>query len=270
MDSDTQSWIMPPASDRYSVAGASSHSGSGANMENQKNKILKEKAKELRNAVHHSLRNGLGECACHSCEVKRKENSSRHEKSSYHSSSCGKDHHSSDYCRKPNHMLPGPQTSCCCHSKDSHCSNSNQSHPLYRKNNSEHSSHRTGDYLHENITEDFVPPIDNTKIIAWMERNEKYKHDPAYPDPMPSPAVRRKKQQKEYERGSVAHAVQPIAQDLSMPLLPPPDTGNVLEEVKRVLEEPEQRGHSPAKKVSSRCVFYFSYFSPKKKFELFS
>ena len=62
-----QSWVMPPASDRYSVAGASSHSGSGAHVEHQKHRNIKEKAKELRNAVHHSLRNGLGECQCQSC-----------------------------------------------------------------------------------------------------------------------------------------------------------------------------------------------------------
>ena len=239
LDSDSQSWIMPPASDRYSVAGASSHSGSGANMENQKNRNIKEKAKELRNAVHHSLRNGLGECECHSCDIKRKEKSFQ--------PAYTKDHHSSDYCRKAS--LSGHQT-CCCQNKDSYCSN--QSHPLYRKFNSEESSHRTGDYTHENINEDFTQPVDNTKIFAWMERNEKYKHESSYPDPMPSPAVRRKKLPKDYERNTVTQAVQPIAQDLGMPLLPQPDTGNVLEEVKRVLEEPEQQRMSPVKKTHTR------------------
>merc|ERR1719450_260444 len=235
---DSQSWILPPASDRYSVAGASSHSGSGANME--KNRNVKEKAKELRNAVHHSLRNGLGECECKSCDIKCQEKS--------YPSTYTKDSskHSSEFCRR---SLVQGNPGCCCHAKDSYCT---CPPPLYRKYNSEQSSHRTADYPHENVNEDFVPPMDNTKIYAWMELNDRLKHEPNYPDHTPSPAVRRKKQPKDYERKTVAQTVQPIAQDLHMPLLPQPDTGNVLEEVKRVLEEPEQQRVSPIKKMPPR------------------
>ena len=240
---------MPPASDRYSVVGASSHSGSGANM-NEKNRNIKEKAKELRNAVHHSLRNGLGECECHSCDIKRQSFQSTH----------SKDHHShhSDFSRSSKSSLQQSHSMCCCqqsHNKDSHCNPA-----THRKYNSEESSHRTVDYTHENYPEE-VPPIDNTKIFAWMERNEKYKHKSSYPDPMPSPAVRRKKQTKEFERNAnVAQAVQPIAQDLGMPLLPQPDTGNLLEEVKRVLEEPEQQRVSPVKKMPTRLIAFIFYY----------
>ena len=88
---------------------------------------------------------------------------------------------------------------------------------------------------------DIVPPLDNTKIYAWMEKNEKYEHEVSYPDPAPSPALRRKKQPIVYDNSRPPQGVQPIAQDLGMPLLPQPDTGTVLVEVKRVLEEPKQQ-----------------------------
>ena len=238
---------MPPASDRYSVAGASSHSGSGANVE--KNRAIKEKAKELRNAVHHSLRNGLGECECHSCVLKRQEKSFHH--STYSKDSSSK--HSSDYCRRSavGHCSAG--MGCCCQGGGGGGGGGKDGAPFplpYRKFNSEESSHRTADYPPDNVNEDFIPPMDNTKIYAWMERNERLHHKDSdktggfMPDHAPSPAVRRKKQLVK-QSGQKA----PIAQDLGMPLMPLPDTGNVLEEVKRVLEEPEQR--SPAKKLPS-------------------
>ena len=81
-----------------------------------------------------------------------------------------------------------------------------------------------------------LPPVDKTRIYAWMEKNEKYKNH--FSDPLPSPAVRRKKQPAVYDTSRASQGVQPIAQDIGMPILPQPDTGNVLEEVKRVLTEP--------------------------------
>lgn len=216
---DTQSWIMPPASDRYSVAGASSHSGSGANMERDRN--IKDKAKELRNAVHHSLRNNLGECQCQACFDRI-----RHEKlySEHPGGSCYKHDKVTQ-----NNRYHNPQP-CCCKSKDSYC-NHNIPNTYNHKPNPELHRYYKG-HGEEHGRDIDALPVDKSKIFAWMEKNEKYKTQ--YPEPSPSPALRRKKQPVVYDNSRV----QPIAQDLGMPLLPQPDTGNVLEEVKRVLEEP--------------------------------
>ena len=68
-DSDNQSIVMPPVTDRYSITRASNHSGFGIHQEYNKkyNRNVKEKAKLLLDAIHHSLRHGLGECDCQSC-----------------------------------------------------------------------------------------------------------------------------------------------------------------------------------------------------------
>jgi len=248
-ESDAQSMIIPPATDRYSVAGASSHSGSGANVEYHKfnRNHVKEKAKGLFDAVHQSLRNGLGECNCQACfERKQQEclfSSSQHPSIPSHSSS--------------NNRTLNQQS---CHSNSCHCSTCTMSYPSYndprsdpRYSNNRHntqSNHMSQQPPsdHHYITEeqqDIAAPIDTSKIYAWLEKNEKLKTENPN-KPLPSPAIRRKKQQTIND--NLGLAGQPIAQDPGMPLLPQPDTGNVLEEVKRVLEEPNHK--RPSSKVS--------------------
>lgn len=244
---DAQSWVAPPMSDRYSVAGQSSHSGSHSGV------MMNKKAKELRDVVHHQLRNDLGECKCGNCVEQKFHQryygssnggggNPHHHGGHHHRYSNNPDkhyyNHSSSYYSHSNHSH---------HSSDYHHSHSTVEDPHHRY---EHSSeHSAGRRIHEHPgmeQPDVMPPLDTRKIYKWMEQNERYQQQSAA-NPAPSPQVGRKKKPVVYD---TSRAVQPIAQDPGMPVLPPPDTGNVLEEVKRVLEEPNQRQHGTLSKKS--------------------
>ncbi|XP_002155943.3 uncharacterized protein LOC100206389 isoform X1 [Hydra vulgaris] len=198
-DVDSQSWVMPPASVRYSVAGASSTSGSCVNIEQYPK--YRNLAKDFLNAVHHGIRNHLGECQCISCQ---------------------------DCSRNSHHYIQESYF-------DSQELIKNE---IFSKSNFDQS--QLFNKLEYNTHNAFIQPaeppplVDTSKIYAWMEKNERQEKQNNYV--APSPIVRHKKLQNVPEA--------PIAQDHNMPLLPQPDTGTVLTEVKRVLEEPKSTRRS--------------------------
>lgn len=241
---------MPPATDRYSIAGASSHSGSGIHQEfnNKYNRNVKEKAKGLWDAVHHSLRNGLGECYCQSC-YERKQHARLYNDHlpqnipvHYHQERFSQHHQSVANDRSSHHYQQTQSyhgSSCHCDSCAVTFINTHESRYSGGKHElMNYSQQCRKDYSYD-IQPDIPPPMDSAKIYAWMAKNEQLNY--SCPNPGPSPALRRKKQVNS-ENIRPDHAGQPIAQDPGMPLLPQPDAENVLQEVKRKLgEDPNQR-----------------------------
>ena len=250
---DAQSYVAPPMSDRYSVAGQSSHSGSHSGV------MMNKKAKELRDIVHHQLRNDLGECKCDNC-VQQKFHE-RYYSSSNNGGGGGVSNSNAPprYDKRPNQSTSSYYSHSnhnSHHSSDYHHSHSTLEEMRYNSvhNTTEHYSGRRPDYKEEHGNDayaaDVMPPLDTSKIYNWMEKNERYNQQSAFANPAPSPQVsRKKKQQVAYD---TSRAVQPIAQDPGMPVLTPPDTGNVLEEVKRVLEEPRHHNRQHTGTMSSK------------------
>lgn len=234
---DAQSWVM---SDRPSVAGQSSHSGSHSGI------LVNKKAKELRDIVHHQLRSDLKECKCENClQVKYHERCCH--AGSTHSSGVRGEHQQHYYVNSRQHSQHGyyPQSS---HSNS--YQQSNHTVEETNKYNTISSAHHRDSRPHHHHDpyelQNIAPPVDNSKIYSWMQKNEKYQKE-AFANPAPSPSLRRKKKNNALQYNtsrSAAKGVQPIAQDTGMPLLPQPDAENVLQEVKRVLEEPQQQQQS--------------------------
>ncbi|XP_066914264.1 axin-1-like [Clytia hemisphaerica] len=214
-ESDAQSWVL---SDRPSVAGQSSHSGSHSGI------LMKNKAKELRDKIHHHIRSDLKECRCAECRLTPSVHSGgRHEHDS-HARHGGSEHG----------FYP--------HSSNSNSYNYSNDTIQDRYNTMSSSSHQRGSSRTRETHPhpDAAPPLDTSKIYSWMEKNERYQHQKSYPDPSPSPSLRRKKAPIQYNTSRSQNSQQPIAQDTGMPLLPQPDPDNVLQEVKRKLEEPSR------------------------------
>ena len=226
---DAQSWVM---SDRPSVAGQSSHSGSHSGI------LVHKKAKELRDKVHHQLRSDLKECRCDHCShaPSSSVHSGRHDHDRHHG---GSDHgyypHSSNN-NSYNYSIDTVQDS------NNRYNTMSSSHRGGASRTSHHRESCQQQQQHQQG--DIALPLDTRKIYSWMEKNERYHHQKSsssYADPNPSPSLRRKKNPIQYNTSR--QAVQPIAQDTGMPILPQPDPDNVLQEVKRKLEEPSHPQH---------------------------
>ena len=234
---DAQSWVG--MSDRPSVAGQSSHSGSHSGI------LVHKKAKELRDKVHHQLRSDLKECRCDHCRHAPSSlvHSGRHEHHERHHGS------SSDHGYYPHSSNSNSYN----YSTDTMQDSNNRYNTMsssHRAGGSRTSHHRESCQQQQQQQGDVAPPLDTSKIYSWMEKNERYHHkksssSTAYADPSPSPSLRRKKNPIQYNTSR--QAVQPIAQDTGMPILPQPDPDNVLQEVKRKLEEPSNphQQHQP-------------------------
>ena len=222
---DSQSWVM---SDRPSVAGQSSHSGSHSGV------MVNKKAKELRDIVHHQLRSDLKECRCESClQVKYHEQYQRASSSTHSMNRNERDTYSSN-ARNGYHY---PHSS---HSNSYHHSNETMQDMNRYNTISSHRGSRSSHHRDAYEQQEIAPPPDNNKIYSWLEKNERYQQEGFSANPAPSPSIRRKKKPVTYNTSrNVGQPKHPLANDTGMPILPPPDADNVLQEVKRVLEEPQ-------------------------------
>jgi len=237
---DSQSWVM---SDRPSVAGQSSHSGSHSGV------MVNKKAKELRDIVHHQLRSDLKECRCDSClQVKYRE---QYQRASSSTHSMGR-HEYDNNSRNAYHY---PHSS---HSNSYHHSNETVQDMNRYNTISSHRGSRSSHHREAYEQQDIVPPPDNNKIYSWLEKNERYQQEGFTANPAPSPSIRRKgKKPVTYNTSrNVGQAKNPLANDTGMPILPPPDAENVLQEVKRVLEEPQQQSRSSRQQSSQHQQYH--------------
>jgi len=222
-----------PQSDRYSVAGMSSVSGSEVKSDSQLK--YRHGAKELASAVHHALRNELKECTCKQCLDKQK-TYRKMDNPVY----IGGKHQNYD-------IPPSAHCPCCKHLQ-------NVADPYtHQRNNNSPSVKLTS----SNLEALKIPPssADNERIYSWIEHNEKYRSEMAHPHVADSPsdtptAKRRHRPPVIYNTtrpGSDYHAMK----DSGTSLDPYPYTNVVLEEAKRRLED-NSRGVSRSSRKPGR------------------
>ncbi|XP_065065797.1 axin-1-like isoform X2 [Rhopilema esculentum] len=212
-----------PHSERYSVAGMSSTSGSELKSDSQLK--YRHGAKELASAVHHALRTELKECHCQQCLEKQL--SSRKFENTTH-----------------NNIVQDEIGSQIAHCQCCRLLQKGHQEPLlHHKNNGQHGKLTTSNL--ENLKGPQVM-VDHQRIYSWMEHNEKYKSEMMHPHSIDSSSQtnatkHRHRQPVVYDTsrpscssGSVEHG---FARDHALPLLSQPDTSLVLEEAKRRLED---------------------------------
>lgn len=250
-ESDALSYTLP--FDRFSVAGQSSHSGSGVNP--QADQKYKGKAKELAYVIKHSLKGTLNECNCQACIERNRPAQYPVNYAGYHqpypvrdvqhASNCCTTHQAEPPSAYRQSHLPQQQQPCCCsRNKELSYGHNPRLHTLDEQPIQGHNTSVGVCTVALAPAEEVIPAVDNSKILQWMEKNEQYSNE-KFSNPSPSPAPRRKsKQPVQYNTSRPAHrttpqvnVAQPIASDPGMPPLPPPNTSTVLEEAKRRLQD---------------------------------
>lgn len=219
-----------PLSDRYSVAGMSSTSGSEVKSDSQLK--YRHGAKELASAVHHALRTELKECHCQQC-VERQKTFRKADHQAHHTP------------RQQEAILP--QNVPCPHCK--HLPSDPYAHQ--RNNNGPHVK------LTSVNLESLQAPqssVDVQRIYSWIEHNERYRSEMANPhvleSPRDTPLARRK-----HRPPVVYDTTRPAATDYHCVRepgnIPLADTNRVLQEAKRRLED-NTRGVSRSSRKPGR------------------
>lgn len=215
-----------PQSDRYSVAGMSSASGSEVKSDSQLK--YRHGAKELASAVHHALRTELKECHCQPCLEKQKTSRKLD----------GQPH-------QRHQEIPQSAHCPCC----KHLQNDTEPYPHQRSSSS--SVKLTSTNLEALKTAQAA--IDHQRIYSWIEHNEKYRSEMGQPHVVESP--RDTPMTKRRHRPPVVYdTTRPDYHYMREPgiaLEPLPDTSLVLEEAKRRLED-NTRGISRSSRKSGR------------------
>ena len=204
--------------------------------------------------MHHALRTELRECRCPQCYEAQFIASSRDSDYIVHHQHYHKNYNGHESMAEFSCVQHTNHCSCCRHSQESSMHHS--SRPQMELN---------GKLTAMNLGQlqpDPPPIVDRSRILNWMEQNEKYQHESFQPplSPKPSPAMhRRQKEPVTYNtsrppvpNSGHVNAGQPIASDPNMPPLPQPDSNTVLEEVKRRLEDGKKDRSSRSRHGRSR------------------
>ena len=204
-----------PQSDRYSVAGMSSASGSEIKSDSQLK--YRHGAKELASAVHHALRTELRECNCRQCLEKQKTLRKL----------------DGQVYRQDAVIPQSAHCPCCKHLQ-------NEQDPYaHQQNNNCPPIKLTSTNLEALKT--VQGSVNHQRIYSWIEHNERYRSEMAHPhvgeSPRDTPSTKRR-----HHPPVVYDTTRPgtdyhLMREPGASLEPLPDTNHVLEQARRRLED---------------------------------